>query len=150
MEFQGQGSYLSRNLNLSWSCSNTRSLTHCAGPGIKQESQCSQDVTNPVVPQWKLLILLLFFVHRVLSLSPHEKKHDSDSPGTFASFHHVHHPEIPTLSYIRYNFLIQWTLLYLLLYNHHHNPVSQHFHPKLPVLPAPGNPKFVSLFLFCK
>ena len=43
MEFPGQGSDPSCSCNLSHSCGNTRSLTHCARPGIKPASQCSQD-----------------------------------------------------------------------------------------------------------
>ena len=41
--------------NLSCSCSNAWSLTHCARLGIEPASQRSQDNTNPVVPQWELL-----------------------------------------------------------------------------------------------
>ena len=54
MEFPGQGSDPSRGCNLSHSCSNTGSLTHCAGPGIKPVTQCSQDAADPVVPQQEL------------------------------------------------------------------------------------------------
>ena len=35
-------------------CSNTGSLTHCAGPGIQHASQGSQDATDPLVPQREL------------------------------------------------------------------------------------------------
>jgi len=38
----------------SHSCSNTRSLTHCAGPDIEHASQHSQDTTNPIMPQQEL------------------------------------------------------------------------------------------------
>ena len=41
--------------DLSHSCGNAGSLTHCAGPGIKPASQRSQDATDPVVPQQELL-----------------------------------------------------------------------------------------------
>ena len=34
-KFLGQGLNLSPSCDLCLSCSNTRSLTHCAGPGIK-------------------------------------------------------------------------------------------------------------------
>ena len=61
MEFPGWGS------GLSCSCSNTRSLTHCAGPVIEPVSQCSQDAANPIAPQWELqtLIFLLWKGHKV-------------------------------------------------------------------------------------
>ena len=48
MEFLGQGSDLSR------SCSNARSLTHCAGLGIEPASWHCRDAANPIVPRWKL------------------------------------------------------------------------------------------------
>ena len=54
MELPDQGSDLSRSCHLSHSCSNTGSLTHCAGPGIEPATQCSQDATDPIVPQWEL------------------------------------------------------------------------------------------------
>ena len=54
MEFLGQGPYLSCNCYLCWSCSNTRSLTHCARLGIEPVSQCSRDPADPIVPQWEL------------------------------------------------------------------------------------------------
>ena len=50
-EFPGQGSDLSHSYDLSHRYSGA--LTHCAGPGIKSVSQCSQ-CTHPVVPQWTL------------------------------------------------------------------------------------------------
>ena len=43
MELPGQGSDLSHSCDLCCSCSNTGSLTHCAGPGIKPASQRSRD-----------------------------------------------------------------------------------------------------------
>ena len=55
MEFQGQESNSSHNFDISCSCSNTGSLTHCAGPGFKPESQCSQDTAaDPTAPQQEL------------------------------------------------------------------------------------------------
>ena len=54
MEFPGQGSDPSSSFDLSCSCDNTGSLTHCPGPGIEPGSQCSQDATNPIAPQWEL------------------------------------------------------------------------------------------------
>ena len=55
MEFPGQGSDPSCSLDLSQSCGNARSITHCAEPGIKTISQHFQDTTNSTVPQWELL-----------------------------------------------------------------------------------------------
>ena len=55
MEFLGQGSVPSHSCDLQHSCGNTRSLTHSAWLGIKAESQCSRNATNPTVPQWELL-----------------------------------------------------------------------------------------------
>lgn len=54
MEFPGQGSDLSCIGDLYHSCGNSRSLTHCAGPGIEPVSQHSRDVADPIVPQWEL------------------------------------------------------------------------------------------------
>ena len=50
MEFPGQGSDRSRSCNLSHSC-NARSLTDCAGLGIKPVSQRPQDIANPIALQ---------------------------------------------------------------------------------------------------
>ena len=47
-----QSSDLSHHFNLSHSCGNARSLTHCARPGIKPMSQGSQEAANPVAAQW--------------------------------------------------------------------------------------------------
>ena len=52
VEFPGQGSDPSHSCDLSCSCSNTRSLTHCAGPS-------SQDAANPIAPQQELWNFLL-------------------------------------------------------------------------------------------
>ena len=46
MEFPGQGSDLSCSCDLSRSCGNARSLTHCASPGIEPVSQCSPDAAD--------------------------------------------------------------------------------------------------------
>ena len=61
MEVLDQGSGLSCSLNLSSSCSNIRSLTHCAGPGIEAESQCSQDTADTIVQ--RKLHLFSFYCH---------------------------------------------------------------------------------------
>ena len=52
-KFSGEGSNPNCACNLCHSCGNTRSLTHCARPGIKLVFQCFGD-TNPVAPQQKL------------------------------------------------------------------------------------------------
>ena len=54
MELPDQGSDPSHSCNLSHSCRNTGSLTHCAGLGIEPASQYSQDAADPVAPQWEL------------------------------------------------------------------------------------------------
>ena len=46
------------NCNLSCSFGNARSLTNCAGPGIKPASQYSQDAANPIAPQQELPYLI--------------------------------------------------------------------------------------------
>ena len=58
MEFLGQGS------DLSCSCSDAGSLTHCARPGIQLISQQFQDTASPLAPQQELLssVFFLFFV----------------------------------------------------------------------------------------
>ena len=56
MVFLGRGSYLSCSCHLSHSCSNARSSTHCAGPGIKPVSHCSQDTADLIVPQQEPLL----------------------------------------------------------------------------------------------
>ena len=48
MEFPGQGSDLSCSCDLSCICSNARSLTHCAGPGIEPVSQSAPKM--PAIP----------------------------------------------------------------------------------------------------
>ena len=57
-DFPGQGSDPSCTCNLNCSCSNTRSLTHYAGPGIKNASHCSQDTANHTEPQQELIFFL--------------------------------------------------------------------------------------------
>ena len=58
MEFPGQV------LDLSWSsCSNARSLTHYAGPGIEPVSQSSRDTGDPVGPHYEFLLLGLIFIN---------------------------------------------------------------------------------------
>ena len=53
MEFLGQGS--DSSCDLSCRGRNAESFTRCARLGIEPASQCSQDATNPVAPQWELL-----------------------------------------------------------------------------------------------
>ena len=60
-EFPGQGSDLSQSCDLSHSCGNTKSLTHCAGLGIKPVSRCSQDTADPAVPHQQLQFIDLFY-----------------------------------------------------------------------------------------
>ena len=50
MEPLGQGSDPRHSRNLSHSCGNARSLTHCARLGIQPTSQSFQDAGNPVAP----------------------------------------------------------------------------------------------------
>ena len=54
MDFLGQGSDPSCSCELSLSCGNAGSLTHCDKMGIIPSSQHSQDTTNPNAPQRKL------------------------------------------------------------------------------------------------
>ena len=54
MDFPGQGSDPSHSCHLSHSYGNTRSLTHCARPGIEPVPHSSEDATDPVVPQWSV------------------------------------------------------------------------------------------------
>ena len=56
MELLGQG------LDLSCSCSNAGSLTHCAELGIEPTSQSSQDAADPIAPQQELLNLFFIVV----------------------------------------------------------------------------------------
>ena len=68
-QFLRQGSNCS--CNLSHSCGNARSLTHCAGPGIKPVSQCSQETIDPIMPQWELLKqFLIWFAHTSMRNKP--------------------------------------------------------------------------------
>ena len=62
MEFLGQRSDLSR------SCGNTGSSTHCARPGIEPAFQCSRDVADPdALQQERLLLFLLNVLSRFFS-----------------------------------------------------------------------------------
>ena len=61
VEFLGQGLDLSHSCNLC-SCSNVRSLTHCAGMGIEPASQWSRDTTHLVGPQREFPRFLLIQV----------------------------------------------------------------------------------------
>ena len=54
MEFPGQGSGPNHSFDLRHSCSNTRSLSHCAWLGIEPTSWHCRDATNPFEPQWEL------------------------------------------------------------------------------------------------
>ena len=56
LEFPGQGSDLSHICDLSCSCGNARSLTHCTGPGIEPASQHSQDAIVGTPRRWFLSI----------------------------------------------------------------------------------------------
>ena len=58
MDLPGQRSDPSCSCNLSWSCGNAGCLTCCARPGMEPVSECSQEATNPVAPQWELLSCL--------------------------------------------------------------------------------------------
>jgi len=46
MEFPGQGSDQSHSFDLRHSCGNTKSLTHCAGPGIEPTIQHSRNAAE--------------------------------------------------------------------------------------------------------
>ena len=61
MEFPGQGSDPSQSHELSHSCGNTASLSHCAGPGITPSTQCFQDAADPTEPQQELLCFCFCF-----------------------------------------------------------------------------------------
>ena len=62
MEFPGQGSDSICGYDLSCSCSNAGSLTLCARQGIKPVSQCSQDSTDPIVPQQGTYLFIYLFI----------------------------------------------------------------------------------------
>jgi len=65
-EFPDQKLGPSHSHDLSCSCSNDRSLTHCAGQGIESLSQCFQDAANPLVPQQELRQgQILNLLHRI-------------------------------------------------------------------------------------
>ena len=54
LAIQGQGSDLSHSCDLSRSCGNAGSLTHCARLGIEPVSQTSQEAADLAAPQWEL------------------------------------------------------------------------------------------------
>ena len=56
----------SHTCNLCQNCSNIRSLTHCAWPGIEPVSQCSRDTAHPVAPT----VGTPFFLFLILWLHP--------------------------------------------------------------------------------
>ena len=60
-------------LELSCSCSNTRSLTYCAGQGIKPTSQSSQDTADPLAPQLESLDFFLTTCPSCCNFCLHEK-----------------------------------------------------------------------------
>lgn len=59
MEFLGQGSDLGHSHNLSCSCGNGGSLTHCAGLGSEPVSQRSQNTLHAVAPQPERAVFFL-------------------------------------------------------------------------------------------
>ena len=77
--------------NLSCSCRNARSLTHCAGLGIKPASQYSQDAANPLRHSRNSPLFLLLSPQRSLALW--------STPSNISSFlslpQQLLHPETP-------------------------------------------------------
>ena len=75
MEFPGQGSDLNFCCYLGYSCSNARSLTHCAEPGIEPVSQCSQEAADPIAIQQELqrfvsfVFWVFFFLFRAAPMA---------------------------------------------------------------------------------
>ena len=67
MQFLGQGSDLSLSWDLYCSCSNTGSLSHWTGPGIKRASWHCRHTTNPVAPQRELL---QWFLNHYITTAP--------------------------------------------------------------------------------
>ena len=65
-----QGSDPSLSHDLSHSCGNARSLTHCARLGIKPVTHHSQDAADPIAPQWELLFAFILIDNQHL-LSRH-------------------------------------------------------------------------------
>ena len=87
----GQGLDPSHSCDLSLSCGNTRSFTHCAGPGIEPASQRAQDATPsfygvtvgaPVLPWFTLSKPDLFLLrgHELTFFYPLQR-------GLYPSFH---------------------------------------------------------------
>ena len=66
MEFLGQGSDPSHSRDLSHSCGNAGSLTHCAGPTIEPVSQSSQDTTDAITTKQELLQLIFIYESCIL------------------------------------------------------------------------------------
>ena len=62
MEFPEQGPDLSHSCKLCCSCSDSRSLTHCARPGIKPASQPSRDTKDPIASQQQELLVNIFLI----------------------------------------------------------------------------------------
>ena len=73
MEFLGQGSELSHSHDLSCSCGNAGSFTHCARLEIKPATQFSQDTADPVAPQRELHFLCISGVLPTTSHTWHEQ-----------------------------------------------------------------------------
>ena len=69
MEFLGQGSDPSRSHDLSHSCGNAISLTHCARLGSKPASQCSQDSADPIAPKKELLLFIFEYLKNTVTCS---------------------------------------------------------------------------------
>ena len=79
LEFPSQGSGLSCSLDLSRSYSTDGSLTRFAGPGIKPESQCSQDTADPIAPHRELPVSHLIHITHVCALQPPEGTSPADT-----------------------------------------------------------------------
>ena len=64
MDFPGQGSDPSGSYSICCSCSNNRSLTHCAQLGIEHVSQHSRHAAYPVAPQQELFNFFSHYIFR--------------------------------------------------------------------------------------
>ena len=94
IEFPDQGSDPSHGCNLSHSCGNAGSLTHYAGPAIEPVFECSQEATNPIVPQRELLVFWGFFKYswfNVVSISAVQQSDPVIHIYTFPFLHYLHH-----------------------------------------------------------
>lgn len=60
MEYGVPGPGVSCMCDLSHSCGNVGSLTHCVGPGMAPASQRSRYTADPTAPQGELLTISLF------------------------------------------------------------------------------------------